>query len=625
MKRVLGVVLGVLLFSSARADVQTLLQLVDYMGVDYAGAVENGVIVNDFEYAEMVEFGGRIQGELDQLQSTATTPQLNTLAQQLTTEVTNKSAPAVIAGLTQSIRELLMTNYDIVLTPKGMPDLARAQQLYTENCASCHGETGLGDGLAAVGMEPAPTDFHDTERAHQRSLFGLYNTITLGVGGTPMPARPDLSDMDRWALAFYVGGLYADAATLQAGQTAVQQKAVTLNDAVTLSPTELAATNAQGVAIAAWVRQNPSTLFSGKADPLDVTRDFLAKSVQFYKDGDVKAAADAAVTGYLEGFELIEAPLSNVDAALMKQTEGAMMAFRNAIAQQAGTEQVEARYTEVLVLLDQSSVALQGDALSPSVAFSGSLIILLREGLEIILVLAAIITFLVKSGRSDALRYVHAGWVLALIAGVATWAVSSFVFTISGATREMTEGVTALLAAVILLYVGFWMHRNASAKRWSEYLKSQVQTALDTRTLWTLAVVSFLAVYREIFEIILFYQALWAQVNAESHRAVFYGAVLALALLALLTWLIYKFGMRLPLKQFFTVSAIIMIALAFIFTGKGIAALQEAGSLASSPVPFPTIELLGIYPNLQALVLQAIVVVLALAIFFYDHKEKKAA
>jgi high-affinity iron transporter len=198
------------------------------------------------------------------------------------------------------------------------------------------------------------------------------------------------------------------------------------------------------------------------------------------------------------------------------------------------------------------------------------------------------------------------------------------VFTISGATREVTEGVTALLAAVILLYVGFWMHRNANAKRWSEYLKSQVQTALDTRTLWTLAVVSFLAVYREIFEIILFYQALWAQVNVESHRAVFYGAVLALALLALMTWLIFRFGMRLPLKQFFTASAIIMIALAFIFTGKGIAALQEAGSLSTSPVPFPTIELLGIYPNLQALVLQAIVVVLALVIFFYDRKEKKA-
>jgi high-affinity iron transporter len=625
MKQLLGVVLGVLLFSAARADVQTLLQLVDYMGVDYAGAVENGVIVNEFEYAEMVEFGGRIQSELDQLQTTAATPQLNTLTQQLTVEVNNKAAPAVIAGLTQSIRELLMTNYNIVLTPKGVPDIARAKQLYTENCASCHGETGRGDGMAAVGMEPAPTDFYDTERAHQRSLFGLYNTITLGVGGTPMPARPDLSDMDRWALAFYVGGMYADAATLQAGEAAMQQQAITLNDAVTLSPAELAATNAQGVAIAAWVRQNPGSLFTGKADPLDVTRDFLAQSVQLYKDGNIKAAADAAVTGYLEGFELIEAPLSNVDAALMKQTEAAMMAFRHAIAQQASTEQVEAHYTEVLALLDQSTAALQGEALSPSVAFSGSLIILLREGLEIILVLAAIITFLVKSGRSDALRYVHAGWILALVAGVATWAVSSYVFTISGATREVTEGVTALLAAVILLYVGFWMHRNANAKRWSEYLKSQVQTALDTRTLWTLAVVSFLAVYREIFEIILFYQALWAQVNADSHRAVFYGAVLALALLALMTWLIFRFGMRLPLKQFFTASAIIMIALAFIFTGKGIAALQEAGSLATSPVPFPTIELLGIYPNLQALVLQAIVVVLALVIFFYDRKDKKTA
>ena len=237
--------------------------------------------------------------------------------------------------------------------------------------------------------------------------------------------------------------------------------------------------------------------------------------------------------------------------------------------------------------------------------------------------LAAIITFLVKSGRGDALIYVHAGWAIALIAGVGTWAVSNYMFTISGATREITEGITALVAAAILLYVGFWMHRNASAHRWSEYLKSQLQSALDTRTLWTLAVVSFLAVYREIFEIILFYQALWAQVNIDAHSAVFYGAGLAFALLMLTTWLIYKFGMRLPLKLFFTVSAIIMILLAFIFTGKGIAALQEAGSLAASPVPFPRIEMLGIYPNAQSLILQAIVILLAVAVFYYDNKQTK--
>jgi high-affinity iron transporter len=309
----------------------------------------------------------------------------------------------------------------------------------------------------------------------------------------------------------------------------------------------------------------------------------------------------------------------------MRRTEVAMMAYRIAIADRASPEQLQQKYDEAIALLDQSAAALAGDALSPSVAFSGSLIILLREGLEIILVLAAIIAYLVRSNRADALKYVHAGWVIALVAGAGTWAVSVYVINISGATREITEGVTALVAAAILLYVGFWMHRNANMRQWNKYLQTQMKTALNTRTLWTLALVSFLAVYREIFEIILFYQALWAQVNADAHNSVFYGAALAVVLLALTSWLIFKFGMRLPLKLFFTISAVLLVALAFIFAGKGIAALQEAGSIPTTPVPGPTIDLLGIYPNVQALGLQAVVVLLVIAAIVYERMQSKAA
>ena len=614
-----------LLSCAARADVQTLLQLVDYMGVDYAGAVANGAVIDEFEYTEMVEFGGRIQSEIGQLAQTTATPELKAFSEQLVAAVNSKAEPSVIAGLTQNMRELLMGNYNIVLTPKGVPDLFRAQQLYTENCASCHGESGLGNGPLATGMEPAPTDFHDVERARQRSLFGLYNTITLGVAGTPMPARPDLSDMDRWALAFYVGGLFANDQLLQTGTSAWQKSPVNLSDAVTLTPTELAASRPEGEAIAAWARHNPGALFSSDKDPLNVSREYLAKSLQFYREGNIDAAQEAAVTGYLEGFELIEAPLRNVNAELMLQTEAAMVAYRSSITKQVSPDELAQIYDEVIALLEQCATALQGEALSPGVAFSGSLIILLREGLEIILVLAAIITFLIKSERADGLKYVHAGWIVALIAGVGTWAMSAYLFTISGATREMTEGYTALFAAVILLYVGFWMHRNANAKRWANYLQSQVKTALTKRTLWTLALVSFLAVYREIFEIILFYQALWAQVTIESHNGVFYGAVLALVLLALTAWMIYRFGMRLPLKQFFSSTAILLVMLAFIFTGKGIAALQEAGSLSISPYPGPKIELLGIYPNLQVLFWQILVVLLAVGVYYLDKQDKKPA
>lgn len=620
MKRLIALSLALLLSFAARADVPTLLQLVDYLGVDYPGAVANGQVLSASEFAEMQEFAGRIQSEITQLPATGASEKLQSMSQQLLEAVSAKAAPAAIAGLTQSMRELLMGNYNIVLTPRAKPDLVKGGQLFAQNCAACHGDSGHGDGPAGAVLQPKPTDFHDGERARQRSLFALYNTITLGIAGTPMTPHPELSDMDRWDIAFFVGGFSFDAVSLAQGEQAWQHTPLSLVDAVTQTPAQLAIAHQEGESLAAWSRLHPELLFAGNSNPLQIAREHLSQSLQAYRNGEIRMAQDAAVTGYLEGFELIEAPLGNVDAVLMKNTEAAMMAFRNSISKRESAAQVKQRYDEVLSLLDQSEKTLAAGELSPSVAFSGSLVILLREGLEIILVLAAIITFLAKAGRKDALVYVHAGWALALVAGVGTWAVSAYIFTISGATREMTEGITALIASAILLYVGFWMHRNASAQRWNVFLKSQIQAALDQRTLWTLALVSFLAVYREIFEIILFYEALWAQVANNAHIAVFSGAGFAFLLLMLITWLIYRFGMRLPLKLFFTTSAIVMIVLAFIFTGKGIAALQEAGVVNTYTIPFPTIELLGIYPNMLALALQLVVVVLALAVFLHDRK-----
>lgn len=614
-----------LLFLAApvRADVQSLLQLVDYMGVDYPEAVENGEVINEFEYEEMVEFAQRIRGEIDQLGTSPASEELIVLSEQLALSVDTYSDAGDVADLTQSMRQVIMENFDIVLTPSAVPDLTRAAELYTENCASCHGETGRGDGIFAAGMEPLPTDFHDRERASQRSVYGLFNTITLGVEGTPMPASASLDDSDRWSLAFYVGGFIDDPALLETGAAAWEEDPISLTEAVTLSPGELAGVSETGEAQAFWLRQNPDVLFTGRSEPLQISREFLAESLRLYREGDAAAAEDAAVTAYLEGFELVEAPLRNIDADLMRRAETAMMNYRNAVSRRLAVDEIESLYDAAISMLNESDNALSGEAMSSGVAFSGSLIILLREGLEIILILAAIITLLIRSKRSDALKYVHAGWILALIAGAGTWAVSSYIFTISGATREITEGITALVAAAILLYVGYWLHRNASTQRWNQFLTSKVKSALTARTLWTLALVSFLAVYREIFEIILFYQALWAQVNVESHNAVFYGAGLAIILLALTIWLIFKFGMRLPIKQFFSISAILLITLAFIFTGKGIAALQEAGSVAMSPVPGPTIDILGIYPNLQVLIAQACIILLTIAIYVYDRKQQK--
>ena len=126
-------------------------------------------------------------------------------------------------------------------------------------------------------------------------------------------------------------------------------------------------------------------------------------------------------------------------------------------------------------------------------------VILVREGLEAILIVAAIVALLIKANRRDSLPWVHVGWIGALILGGLTWVLASYVINISGATREVTEGVTALIAAAILLYVGFWMHSKSYARQWQDYLARRLQGALSGRTMGALALVSFLAVYREAF------------------------------------------------------------------------------------------------------------------------------
>src|SRR6185503_9004715 len=161
--------------------------------------------------------------------------------------VARKAPPGEVAALSRRMRDALMRSYPVAVTPRRPPDLARGRVLYQQSCASCHGAAGHGDGPAAKDMEPPPIDFHDLARARQRSLYGLYNTITLGVAGTGMASFSQLPDDDRWALAFHVGSLFADEATLAAGAAAWEDdERPSLREAVTSAPAELLAKQPRG-------------------------------------------------------------------------------------------------------------------------------------------------------------------------------------------------------------------------------------------------------------------------------------------------------------------------------------------------------------------------------------------
>jgi high-affinity iron transporter len=612
--------------AAAQENAQTVLHLLDYIGVDYPEAVENGKVKNADEYKEMLEFTAQVTERLKALPDNPGKAALAADGEALAKLVQDKAAPPAVAAASGKLRWTLVGAYKLRIAPRGAPPLAAAKALYAQNCAACHGAQGKGDGPAAKGLDPAPSNFHDLDRMAQRSAYGLYNTISLGVAGTSMAPFGKLSEDERWALAFLVANLGIPGERVREGERLwkageAKNAFPDLANVATLSTEEIAARYGdKATRVQDYLRTVPEVL---KPAPLAFARQKLGEALDAYRRGDRASARQAALTGYLEGFELVEAPLANVDAGLMREIERRMIDLRGAIERGAAADAVAKEVDAVDALLAAAEEKLGAGELSPGTAFVSSLLILLREGLEAILVLAAIIAFVSKTGRRDALPWVHAGWIAALGLGAVTWAVATFVIDISGANRELTEGITALLAAAMLLYVGYWLHGKSYAQAWTRFIREQVGQALNRRTLWAMAGVSFLAVYREMFEIVLFYQALWAQAGDAGRTAVLGGMAAAAVALAAIGLAIFRYSLRLPIGPFFAATSALLALLAVVFTGHGIAALQEAGVLDATRLAFDPVPLLGIYPTGEAIGGQ-LAVLLAIALGFWAARRAAA-
>lgn len=611
------------------ADLQQLLQLVDYVGVDYAEAVDAGKIINTAEYEEMRDFSQGIHQQISALADDDNKRALLLQSEQLAALVNTKADVSAVSALTADMRLAIINGYKVTVVPRDSPDLARGAQLYGQQCTSCHGVQGDGRGLAAAGMEPPPINFLDRDRYAQRTLYGLYNTITQGVPDTAMTGFHELPADDRWSLAFYVGQLAVNESDRSEGEVLTSKpELATLANIHTLTvttPAEAASEfGPQGAALMAYLRANPDPLFS-RQPPLQFSRHRLDDVMQAYAKGNREHAYQLAVEAYLEGFELIEQGLNAVDSGLRLEIEQAMTGLRNQIRQGVPVTSLESSVVQIKGLLDVATERLAGRSLTGGAAFASSLFILLREGLEALLVVAALVAFLVKTEHRHNVRYLHFGWIGALVAGLLTWWASVSLVEISGARREITEGVAALLATAVLFYVGFWLHDKTKAAQWKRFIEKNIHKALSTGTLWGLAGLSFIAVYREAFETILFYQALWVQTDTAGRGMVISGFGVGAGVLTVLAWAVFRYSLRLPLRQFFSATGILMFVLAVVFAGKGVAALQEAGYIPVSPVNFPRIDLLGIYPNMQGLILQAGLFTLALLLWYGLPGKRRSA
>lgn len=256
-----------------------------------------------------------------------------------------------------------------------------------------------------------------------------------------------------------------------------------------------------------------------------------------------------------------------------------------------------------------------------------SLMIIVREGLEALLIVAAIVAYLVKNDHHDKLPLIRQSVIVALVASVATAFIFQLLFTNSGASRELLEGITMLIAVVMLFLMSYWLLSKVEARHWKAWLEGKLSHSLSRGSLVGLWLTSFLAVYREGAETVLFYYALIGDAQGlPGHLAIGAGFVIGCVVL-LIAWLVMRYSVvRLPLKPFFLFTGGFMYLMAFVFAGKGVLELVEGKLFQPTLVAgIPEISWLGIYPYVETLLPQGVLLLAALAALWIMRRRQAPA
>jgi high-affinity iron transporter len=345
-------------------------------------------------------------------------------------------------------------------------------------------------------------------------------------------------------------------------------------------------------------------------DELQVARRLVDRSLDLYESGATEDAYVAARNSYLDHFEYVEIPLRVRDEGLTLAVEEDYATLRNLIEAEAPLDEVEATAAEVRAGLNDVERTLSEPGIAaPLLAFGYSFTILFREGLEAVLVVAAILGYLEASRNSQYKGAVLKGVGAAGVATVLTLVAATLFVQLAPLQRELIEAGTALLAVIVLFYVSFWLVARLEQRRWMEFVKAKVWTAASTGSTVALAGVGFTAVYREGFETVLFYQAMFSFAQGLLGYVIS-GVVVAGVVLGGVGWVIFKAGRRIPIKQFLTGAVVIVIILSVAFVGNAVRGFQEAALISTNyleslpRLPIFVAQLTGWYPTRETILAQ---------------------
>ena len=522
------------------------------------------------------------------------------------------SLDAHVRSLNAGLTERLGITLDEL--PAQTPSLARGAEIYQANCAGCHGPVGRGDGALAAGLDPRPANLADGAALRDVSPLDYFRRISIGTVGTAMPAfEGRLPAEDRWAAALYASILRVPAPrgdvppSLRAFATTGK-----MSDEAVLSALGMGQQSGpEALGLLAAVRTFQADHTGTESEEVFArVRAQLDTAFALARTGDPAASA-RAFDAYMT-FEQVERGVRAKNPGLATQLETAFASLRTRAAGGATPAELDALRRQLDAGLERAERTL-GDQESPFNLFVQSFIIMLREGLEAILIVGALMTFLVKMGASHRRRDIHVGVSAAIGASLLTAVALETVFVLSAAHREALEGGTMVVATAVLFYVSYWLLSKMEVVKWNKFVKSKVQDALDSGSALALVSAAFLAVYREGFETVLFYKALFVAGTAGGTMPIVGGILAGSVVLVGVYIAINRFGVRLPLKPFFAVTSAFLYYMAFVFAGKGVAELQEGGLVGTTVLSWaPRIPALGIYPTAESLGAQGLLLLLAL-------------
>ncbi|MDR2433781.1 MAG: FTR1 family iron permease [Treponema sp.] len=374
----------------------------------------------------------------------------------------------------------------------------------------------------------------------------------------------------------------------------------------------------------------------GKEEPVAQTRNWtkiademgavLSTAYERYAAGDINGAKDQVDIAYFQYYEKVgfeKMVLAKISGERASTVEYQFSTVKKLITRE--DPQVKEGLDTLAAYLKEDAAQLDSKVENAFAVFLGSLLIIVREGFEAIIIVGAIIAYLLKSGNKQRTAPVYWGSLVALaLSVVMAWVLNAITSTASGRNQEIIEGATMLLAVFVLFYVSNWMVSKAEAEAWTGYIEGKVKASITKGSMFSLAFAAFLAVFREGAETILFYQALLAG-NQGYLNMIWVGLGVGIVLLVIIYILIRFLSIKLPLKPFFLGTSILLFVMSVAFTGSGIKELQEGNVIPVTMLPFNfiTIDILGIYPTLETLIPQVILLGISIATFIIQIKRNK--